>query len=157
MGSKVFTVDVDDIIEDLIEESRRSIRFTVANTLMACVKAGTEAYIENTPVWTGETISNFFWSMGKPSNESVKFDARWWEDQYPVGSGSFDAEARFEALSIRREVFSNPYRTLYLVNNVTYDDGETLEDLEDGSLTGTEYMITSEVEDAILGVLERVR
>lgn len=155
--ARVFTVDVDDIIEDLIEESQRSIRFTVANTLMACVKAGTEAYIANTPVWTGETLSNFFWSMGTPSSQSVKFDARWWEDQYPVGSGEFDAEARFEALSIRRDVFSNPYRTLYLVNNVSYDDGETFDDLDDGSLTGTAYMITEEVESAILGVLDRVR
>jgi hypothetical protein len=90
-------------------------------------------------------------------SNSVQFDAKWWDPEYPVAPGEFDAEARFEALSIRRDVFSNPYRTLYLVNNVEYEDNQNFDDLDSGSLTGYSYMITEEIESAVLGVLDRVR
>ena len=94
---------------------------------------------ELTPVWSGDTLANYRWSVGSPSMEYNPFnqDIYWYDASLLSNADAAEAlaERSFNKINWKK----SPYQKVYLTNNTQYQqnpDGEnyTFSDLEYGTL-----------------------
>lgn len=146
-------VQVGGIFDRLREKGRKAIRLKTANLLLSAMNAATKIALSNTPVWMGETMANYKWSFDTPDMSSpVQFrnhskkDGDWWlSSMNSIDASDFSAEMFGEVALMRSAIFSNPFRKVFLTNNVRYEDGMGFADLESGVLTGTPHPISAEI------------
>ena len=146
-------VRIGRTFENLKRQGQRSIRMRMANLMIAAMKDATKVILSSTPVWMGETMANYNWSLDTPMvNSPIQFrdhdkaSGDWWlTSSETITASDFSSDLFGEVGLLRNAIFSNPFRKVYLTNNVRYEEGMKFSDLESGVLTGTPYPITAEI------------
>lgn len=73
-----------------------------------------------TPVWSGEALSNFRWSVGSPDRTAIfgVFKPIEPTNQLPLGTEQNRPAAQAQVdFTVNRLNFSDPYRVFYMTNN----------------------------------------
>lgn len=141
--------------EDAIDRASKKVmnqaRFAVAAKVWGKMNVALTVAMDATPVWSGNTIANYVWGVDYPSYEYAPLKDI---GQRPRESRE-DERENFESLSRERlaimqsEVFKDPFRIFYLGNNVEYDQGGGIMDLENGALTGRAYLMFTKARIAV--------
>jgi hypothetical protein len=113
-----------------LEKARQRVQSNVKRSLARLVKRMTydaHAYLlSHTPVYSGTAVANFQWSMDAPRKGLIRAAS------HPTGGlgvtsqlslGQEPARLANEAIateSLNRIDFSDPFRKIYIVNNVSY-------------------------------------
>lgn len=122
-----------------------------ANRVFSAMKLGLRTALNATPSWTGDTRANYRWGVDRkgsdyePHNQHI----HWRAPIFPVSPGNADGKSYAALEAMRSVVYSDPYQRFVLYNNVRYENGMTILDLEYGQLTGTPHMPLSKARQAI--------
>lgn len=135
-----------------ISKMNGKLKLAHANRVFAAMRFSLSVALEATPMWTGDTRANYRWGIGRkgggysPYNQS----SHWRSKQFPVASSAGADGQSYAALNAMRGiVYSNPYQKFVLHNNVQYENGMSILDLEYGTLTGTAHMPMAKARQAI--------
>lgn len=153
------SVDRYGILFRIQEVARAKVR----RAILAVMEASNEAIIAATPVWSAETISNYRWGVGLPDLTWTPFgrDHHWgWYKRNPPDTAAALSiqNANYLRAVAQVNAVRDPTRTeVFLRNNIIYDNGETIEDLENGVIgKGGPYKMFARAELAGRIAYERI-
>lgn len=156
MARTSFSIEAGPVIDQIIKKTERQMKFAVANRMLAVARAATNAAISQTPVWTGTTMLNYVWSIGSPDyfSATAYADDDWKDPVFPISRSEVVPEVMEQLRFIRKQIFSDPYRTLYLNNNTMYskrDNPGLLDfvDLDEGRVTNKRYGIRTAIAKSV--------
>lgn len=144
MSRLAVTISARKAVKAAQYKARSQIRFRTAAQVWGSMNKALSVVMENTPAWTGDTLANYVWGIGQIDRtySPVNQDISSFSSEFPVEDReSYERISRARLNELRSEVFRNPYRRFVLWNNTVYDKGETIRDLEYGSLTGTAHLM----------------
>lgn len=138
------TINADKAIRNAKRKVESKVRFATAAAVWGRMNKALAIVINETPAWTGDTLGNYVWGIGKrateyhPQNQNFS----WRAPIFPVDDPqTYISISRSNLDAMRSEVFKDPYRRFVLYNNVQYEDGMDIRDLEFGTLTGNAHLM----------------
>lgn len=137
--SRGVTVRYSQAVSRAKEKVRSQARFAVAAEVWGKMNLALGVVLNETPAWSGNTLANYVWGIGGRSRDysPVNQNYSWRAPIFPVRDPqSYMAISRANLNAMRSEVFKDPFRKFVLYNNVQYEDGMDIRDLEYGDLTG---------------------
>lgn len=134
-----------------IDKMNGRLKLAHANKVFAAMKFSLKVAIDATPQWTGDTRANYRWGIGRRGSDYTPYNqgTYWRSKQFP-SAGQGPASVSMAALeAMRSVVYKDPYQKFVLYNNVRYEGGATIRDLEYGQLTGTPHMMMAKAKQAL--------
>lgn len=144
MSRRGVTINSKKALKAAEYKIRSQLRFQTAAKTWGQMNRVLTLVLAETPAWSGDTLANYVWGIGFASSEYQPANAGifWRSNLFPVGDRStYESASRARLNAIRSEVFRDPYRRFVLWNNVQYEQGMTIRDLEYGTLTGTAHLM----------------
>ena len=144
MSRRGITINTKKALKAAEYKVRSQIRFQAAAKTWGQMNRALSTVMAETPAWSGDTLANYVWGIGSSSSEyrPINQDLFWRNSMFPVGDRStYESISRSRLNAIRSEVFRDPFRRFVLWNNVRYEEGMTIRDLEYGTLTGTAHLM----------------
>lgn len=133
------TIKYQGALRNARKKIENKARFAASAAVWGKMNRALSIVLAETPAWTGDTLGNYVWGIGSRSREYDPHNQNysWRAPIFPVNDpGTYIAMSRANLEAMRSEVFKNPFRKFILYNNVQYEDGMDIRDLEFGTLTG---------------------